>query len=370
MSRRGENIYKRKDGRWEARIIIAGSSPGSKTRKSFYDATYKGAKDKMQRYLVDGGNDKQCLYKAILQKWLNSKKHGIKESTYSKYSYMIDKYISPILGDYDISIISTQILENYVSRLLGDDASDTVGLSGKSVRDILTIIKMSMHYSEYLGYKVICDCSLITVKNNQSSMRVLTVEEQSILTKSLLQETDLCKLGILVSLYTGIRVGELCALRWENIDLKAQRISIVQTMQRISDLDSGVKNKTKIIFSEPKSKCSIREVPIPDFLVSILAPFETEPTAFFLSGTDKHYIEPRTMQYCFGRCISKCNIAPANYHALRHTFATRCIEVGFEIKSLSEILGHASVNITLNRYVHSSFNLKLTNMNKLGMLQT
>ena len=114
-----------------------------------------------------------------------------------------------------------------------------------------------------------------------------------------------------------------------------------------------------------QSQCSIREIPLPLFIVDVAKKFASNPKAYILTGTDQ-YIEPRTMQNRFKSYVKECNVEPANFHVLRHTFATRCVEVGFEVKSLSEVLGHANVNITLNRYVHSSFELKHSNMNKLA----
>ena len=136
-------------------------------------------------------------------------------------------------------------------------------------------------------------------------------------------------------------------------------------MQRIKDSNNNCTKKTKITITEPKSQCSIREIPIPTFLTIIVKKFVDDPNAYLLTGDKIRFVEPRTMQNRFKKYVNESGIAPANYHALRHTFATRCIEVGFELKSLSEILGHANVNITLNRYVHSSFELKKINMDKL-----
>lgn len=159
--------------------------------------------------------------------------------------------------------------------------------------------------------------------------------------------------------------AELCALQWEDFDLAHSKLKIRKTMQRIQDLGNGSVSKTKIVITEPKSQCSIREIPLPLFIVDVAKKFASNPKAYILTGTDR-YIEPRTMQNRFKSYVKECNVEPANFHVLRHTFATRCVEVGFEVKSLSEVLGHANVNITLNRYVHSSFELKHSNMNKLA----
>lgn len=136
-------------------------------------------------------------------------------------------------------------------------------------------------------------------------------------------------------------------------------------MQRIQNLGNGSISKTKVVITEHKSQCSVRDIPLPSFIIDIARPFISNPKAYILTGNDR-YIEPRTMQNRFKSYVKESEIDDANFHALRHTFATRCVEVGFKIKSLSEVLGHANVNITLNRYVHLSFELKHSNMNKLA----
>lgn len=140
-------------------------------------------------------------------------------------------------------------------------------------------------------------------------------------------------------------------------------------MQRIQNHNTKGP-KTRIVITTPKSACSIRVIPIPDVLVEVLTLYQKTTSGYFLSNSDQKYVEPRIMQNHFKKVLKECAVAPANYHALRHTFATRCIELGFDIKSLSEILGHASVNITMNRYVHPSLELKKANMQKLSSLLT
>ena len=225
-----------------------------------------------------------------------------------------------------------------------------------------------MDYASYNGLSVVCNLSRLSVKKVDTEMRVLSIEEQRQLTKVLLDNTDTIKLGVLISLYTGIRIGELCALKWENLNLSSKTLSIRETMQRIQCSEKTETVKTKIIITEPKSRCSIRNIPIPDFLIELIQQFQNTPRSYVLTGDNNRYIEPRTMQNWFKRYVQESGIEKANYHSLRHTFATRCVEVGFDVKTLSEILGHTNVNITLNRYVHSSFELKCDNMNKLSIV--
>ena len=196
----------------------------------------------------------------------------------------------------------------------------------------------------------------------------MTATEQKQLQQYLYNNLSDRNLGILVCLFTGIRIGEICALKWDDISFTEKHIKIQRTMQRIQcDEDE---RKTKIIITTPKSKCSLRTIPLPDIVIERIEKDFQNREGYVLTGQKDIFVEPRTMQNHFKRVLEECKIRNVNYHVLRHTFATRCIELGFDIKSLSEILGHASVNITMNRYVHPSMELKRENMNKLNDLFT
>lgn len=374
MSRKGENIYKRKDGRWEGRYMKGVRDNGKIQYGYVYGRSYSDTKKRLtevQGALAFGINPSTCIttnYSEILLGWLQSSKLRTKESTYSRYYYLVSKYISPKLGQYKVNQLSNAVMEKYIDGLLESGRlNGTGGLSGKSVSDILTIIKSTLLYAKSNGCNIICDFSFLSVKHAEKEIRVLTKEEQKRLSTVLLSHTDNYKLGVLISLYTGMRLGEICALKWKNVNLEARSIKVIETMQRIKNTGLNEKEKTKVIVSEPKSKCSIREIPIPICLLEIIKPFYTAPNDFVLSGSPIQYVEPRKLQYHFQKYVKEGGLENVNYHALRHTFATRCVELGFEIKSLSEILGHANVNITLNRYVHSSFELKMQNMNRLSL---
>lgn len=375
MSKKGENIYKRKDGRWEGRYIKFYDGLGKAKYGYIYGKTYGEAKSKLQEAqakLKDGilpENKRTVLYSEVLVSWLQSVRINVKESTYMRYKQLISKHITAELGKYPINKISSQLVERFVEeKLINGRLDGNGGLSPKTVTDIITIVKSSMDYAAYNGLSVTCNLSKLSVKKKEKEMRVLTIDEQKKLASVLLNEMDLYKLGVFISLYTGIRIGELCALKWENLNIECKTLKIRETMQRIQSSEETETSKTKIVFTEPKSKCSIRDIPLPDFLIDIIKKFQGSPKAYVLTGDKNRYVEPRTMQNRFQKYVQESGIEKANYHSLRHTFATRCVEVGFEVKSLSEILGHANVNITLNRYVHSSFELKSNNMNKLSVV--
>jgi len=375
MPRKGENIYKRKDGRWEGRFIKEYGVNRKALYGYVYGKTYNEVRQKLRKAQVKElspqlpSNQSATTYNDLLKLWLASVRINVKESTYARYYQLVSTHISPTLGKYDIEKIGTPMIEHYIGSLLKNGRLDgTGGLSAKSVSDILTIIKSSFAYAKDNDYAVRCKIEKVSVKKPTPDMRVLSASEQSALKEFLLCDMDLSQFGVLLSLYTGIRIGELCALRWEHLKLDAGILEVRETMQRVKNLSNSEDTKTRIIITEPKSECSVRDIPLPQFIIEIARQFESAPETFVLTGSPNTFIEPRTLQYRFQKYIQACGIKDANYHSMRHTFATRCIEIGFDIKSLSEILGHANVNITLNRYVHSSFELKKQNMLKLDSL--
>lgn len=375
MSKKGENIYKRKDGRWEGRYIRLYDENGKAKYGYVYGKNYSDVKQRLLEKKAYSGSqedmDSKCsaLYSEVLDAWLQSTRINIKESSYARYSHLIDTHIRSQLGKYQISKISTQLIEGFIENLLSCGRVDNNGgLSAKTVTDILTIVKSTIDYARYNNLVVSCNLSKLTIKKKDKEMRVLCQSEQDALIRVLIADMDLYKFGVLLSLYTGIRIGELCALQWEDLSITNSTLKVRKTMQRIQETNIGASSKTKIIITEPKSDCSIRDIPLPSFLVEIARQFRDHPKAYILSGEQGKYIEPRTMQNRFKTYVKESGISDANFHSLRHTFATRCVEVGFELKSLSEVLGHSNVNITLNRYVHSSFELKYSNMNKLAFI--
>ena len=195
---------------------------------------------------------------------------------------------------------------------------------------------------------------------------MLSSRNQEILSSYLCRNLTYRNLGLLICMYTGIRLGEACALTWEDVAIKEGFIYINKTMQRIQKEHDG--KKTMVIVAEPKTESAIRTIPLPGQLLQIIKSSKLPKTGYLLTGSFEKYIEPRNYQYYFQKVLRQCGIPKTNFHTLRHTFATRCVELGFDIKTLSEILGHSSINITLNRYVHPSFDLKKQNMNKINKL--
>jgi integrase len=243
------------------------------------------------------------------------------------------------------------------------------GLAPKTVNSTLSVMKNVFDYIRKEKGLQVPEISDICVKQPQKPMRILSRQEQQRLSRFLCDEPTPCHLGILLCLYTGLRIGEICALTWGDICIAEKYLYVHQTMQRIQ-IPGMTERKTKVVIQPPKSDCSIRKIPIPCEMMQILLPEQKGSNAFLLTGLERIFVEPRSMENQFKAAAKSCEITDVNFHALRHTFATRCVELGFDIKSLSEILGHASVNITLNRYVHPSMELKQKNMDMLSNLLT
>jgi len=294
-------------------------------------------------------------FEVVTEEWLKYKKNTVKKSTYYNYSYSVAKYLYPSFAGKNITKIKNY--NNFIEEL-----SDT--LSPKTVRDIVTKLKEIINFYEEEHNTKINVKKMSLPKINKKEIQILSNKEKQKLEKYCIEQNSLKSLGILICLNTGLRVGEVCALRWENIDFETRRIHVEKTIERIY---SKEENKTIVIIDTPKSITSIRTIPINSKLYNILQQMKRKckKNDFVLTGLSDHYVEPRNYQYNFKEILKKSKIKRYKFHTLRHTFATNCIEAGMDIKSLSEILGHADVSITLNIYVHSSDKTKRKYLEKI-----
>lgn len=376
ISRKGENIYKRKDGRWEGRYL-KGRDPFGKAKYGYvYAKTYREVRSKLRQLqnfrsqmVSPEPSDRHdsAVLSVLAQNWFEAIQPQLKESTCVKYRNILKSYIIPGMGSCMLSDLTNEQIESYCNELLLYGGIRKRGLSSKTVADILAVLRSILRFATRNGEKFPCDAYAVQIKSTSKEMKILSHTEQETLCKYLYAELNTVNAGILLCLFTGLRVGEVCALKWEDISIDDRTIHIHQTMQRIQT-NSLTGPKTKIIITSPKSKCSVRTIPLPEAIMPVILSQPRSASGFFLAGKNDKIIEPRTMQNHFKKILNTCGIDSVNYHALRHTFATRCVELGFDVKSLSEILGHASVNITMNRYVHPSMELKRKNMQKLSSL--
>lgn len=374
MSRKGESIFKRKDGRWEGRYIKDRDQNGRAIYGYVYGRTYGSTREKMHQVMAGIQiSAKPAMepvtavmsFGALSERWLMERHVNVKESTYIKYRNLLNYYIIPQLGRVTAAQISVDTLNTFYAWLLSEGGRNKQGLSAKTVSDVFAVVRSVMRFAKIQEIPMKCTGSEVTVRSSHKELCILSIHEQNTLVEYLIAHPSNRNLGIILCLYTGMRLGELCALRWEDFSVRENTIYIHQTMQRLQ-IEGNPEKKTAIIVTPPKSLSSNRIIPIPPVLQPMLEDFRCEGGYILTDG--ENYVEPRTMENHFKRVLRQAMLPAVNFHCLRHTFATRCVEAGFDIKTLSEILGHSSITITMNRYVHPTMQMKRENMDRLSSL--
>lgn len=361
MARHGENIRKRKDGRWEGRFMIYSKEKKKKIYRSVYAPSYDEVRKKLAVQKNMLSNDVSGVMNSITlcnikfsdmaEEWLEMVKKCRKPSTYNKYSIVYHYHIKHCFKDTSLFDISDAVLSQKIFDHLSESVSNSIYCV---LNQILKFI--SAKYSITLP-----ELKKTAFSIQLKAVKTFTWNEQKRLVTVLYQETDLFKRAVLLCLFTGLRLGELCALKWSDIDCENSTLTVNRTVQRL--YAEGYKTLTVLTESVPKSEYSRREIPLSDVVLEILSKNKNDKEYIF--GEDKP-LEPRTVQYHFKKILKEAGVADKNFHVLRHTFSTNCIERGIDVKSLSEILGHSDVQITLNRYVHPSMDIKRQHMNELS----
>lgn len=352
------NIYKRKDGRYEGRLLRGRRNNGQRRYLYFFGKTKEAVEQKMALVINKKRINDTCTVTVaeVFEEWYQSIHNRIKESTAANYCMKAQKHIIPNFGDMQITELTTSVVNKFIDTKLSE------GLSSRYVADIIILMKSICKYAS-ATYNLVNVMSEVSIPRKKSTEIVLLDScEQVTLQKYISTNQNRTSMGVALSLNMGLRIGELCALQWSDIDLEKRILTVRKTIQRIQC--QGKSKKTKVLVSEPKSESSKRCIPIPEFLFDTLKHFSGNDNEYILSG-NLNAIEPRTMQYRFAKLLKNANLPSIHFHALRHMFASNCIKLGFDVKALSELLGHSSVEITLNRYVHSPFEQKVEYMKRL-----
>ncbi|WP_430603127.1 hypothetical protein IGJ02_000485 [Enterococcus sp. DIV0724b] len=353
MTRKGENIYKRKDGRWEGRYIKGRTQNGKIMYGSIYGRTYTSVKEQLihlkAKHLET--NERFVPYEGTVKEWLVfwltvDVKNRVKPTTYSNYVRLAEKHIFSSIGQSLLTKIKSSDLQNFIYEL------QEKGLSPGSIRNVITLLRKAFCEAHKKGY-VTGDLykTLNLPKLQTTEIAVLTIPQQRKLEKAALQEVG-CS-PIILSLYSGIRIGEISGLKWTDIDFESNVIHIRRTISRITN-ENSIYSKTKLVAGTPKSASSIRKIPLAKNLKSYLLSKKASSTSTYVIGTGE-LTEPRAITYKFKKTIKTAGLPDFKFHVLRHTFATRCIEKGADIASVSKILGHQSIKMTLDTYTGSLF---------------
>lgn len=289
--------------------------------------------------------------------WLEDHRQFIKESTYGNYSAIIHNYIIPLLGKKHLWELDEQCLQEFTLFLLSNGSKrHRGGLSEKTVHDVWNVLKESLRKAhrqkriDSSDFKVSFPSS-----RTKRNVAVLSDHDFDLLSAYLFQHNDSRNLGLLLALYAGMRIGEICALKWENINLEERLIHVQYTLQRIYIKNQNNQGVSYITTTSPKSLASIRSIPLTMDLAEFLCCFYERNRICaddYLLTCSSQYIEPRSYENYYKKILKHVGISAIRFHALRHTFATRLIANGADYKIVSELLGHRSVTTTLHLYVH------------------
>lgn len=384
------SIRKRANGKWEARYSDGRTPDGRQIQRSVYGNTRKEVAEKLHEILYQKQigtyvPPQNILLKDWLIQWMgNYASISVRPSTYISYEGYVHNHIIPVLGAIQLQQITPVLIQNFYNQRYESGRTDGKGgLSAKTIRNLHNMLHQAFEQAKINGMILNNPTdNAVIPKQTKREMRVLSVEEQN----RLLQFIHLHRLGfaILFDLATGLRIGELCALKWSDVNFNKQTIKISRTLQRIKK-SIGEKvsegGNTAILEGNVKTNSGFREIPIPDNVFSMLmqhkAIQEQEKICYAGIYQDNGYIfampmgtcvEPHTMRDALNYLLAAAGIEHANFHALRHTFATRAIENGVNVKTLSDILGHSQVQITMDLYCHTSLDLMRDSMNKLAEL--
>lgn len=366
MARHGENIYKRKDGRYEGRYVIGKTIQG-KTRFGYiYGRQYSEVKSalliKKAEYAQSENAPNGCCNDTVaewISRWMEEEILGsVKASSYQTYMNLLNKHLLPMIGNLKLAAVTPSVVHHFVETL------ETSGLSYSMIRSVYRLLSTSMRCAFEEGLLSKNPCRKIKIQREETAeQRVLTRTEQNLIKQS----AKAVELPVLLSLYTGMRLGEICALKCSDIDCEKKTITVRRTVQRIAKGKVNTGGKTMLMVGTPKSLRSQRVIPVPDFLLSQLQKQMAHTTnSAYLFGTTAKAAEPRTIQRRFKHFAERLGFENVHFHTLRHSFATRLLELGVDVKTVSVLLGHSSARTTLDCYAHSLIDRQRAAMNLLS----
>lgn len=287
----------------------------------------------------------------IIELWKVDKRLYVKKSTYSAYLLLIENHIRPYFSEKE------EITEEDIQKFVLTELKN--GLSQKTIKDIIIVLKMIMKFGvkqKFFVHNEI-DIKFPTI-GEKTDLEVLNKNDHKKIINYLQENFTFKNLGIYICLSTGMRIGEICGLLWSDIDMDSGVIKVRRTVQRIYIIDEG-KRHTEILIDAPKTKNSIRDIPMTTELYKVIKPLKKIVNDnYFVVTNDIKPTEPRTYRNYYTRLIKKLNIPKLKFHGLRHSFATRCIESKCDYKTVSVILGHSNISTTLNLYVHPNIEQK------------
>ena len=354
MCRHGENIYRRKDGRYEGRYVIGKTAQG-KTRFGYvYGYQYMEVRNRLAEHksaLARPLTEPPARCRITLREWMmhwmkNELLGSVKASSYQTYLTQANRHILPMLGGLYLTQLTSALAYEFAENMRG------AGLSASTVKGVFRLLSAALRFALDEGVIRKNPCRKLKIRQEeQREQRVLSRSEQEKVRSVADERGDL---SVLLSLYTGMRLGEVCALKWTDIDWEKKTITVRRTAQRVAQGRNERGHRTLLMLGSPKSRCSHRVLPVSDFLLSKLKDLMAAGTAGeFVFSASAHAAEPRTLQRRFSRLMEAIGLTDVHFHTLRPSFATRLLELGVDIQTVSALLGHSSARTTLDFYGHS-----------------
>lgn len=369
MARRGDNIHKRKDGRWEGRYKNGYKADGTAKYSSVYALTYSDCKMKLIDAQSKKSKDTNSLNNTkdlsdILLAWIYANQVRNKGATKAKYLQIIERHIIPALGGIRINMLNSSTINNFLdSKLKSGGLKNDDALSPSYVRTMAIIIEAAINYAVMEGLRNPLKTPINKPVIPKKDITVLSKPLESTITQKMSADSSHAAIGVLLALQCGLRIGEVCALRWCDIDFETGVIHIRHTISRVPCINN--EQKTMLILDTPKTTSSFRDVPIPSSLKNILLKAYNNRLSEFVVSHDNTFVGTRTFDYQYRKLLKQHNIDVFSFHTLRHTYATRCAESGMDAKTLSRLLGHSSSNISLNVYVHPSMEIAINHIEQI-----
>lgn len=295
-------------------------------------------------------------FESLALEWYETKKKYLKESTSAYYLLELQNYIIPALGNVDIEELTEDVVQEAVYKWQTEGKNDKL-IKKSTITNLVMLIRQIIKYAVKKNFiePMVLEISYIP-ESEKIKNAVFTHEEQNMIIEAVLSDLSFKSFGILLSLNTGMRIGELCALRWNNIDYVQNIVTIQYTLQRVYNKDE--RPTTKIIIGKPKTYKSIRSIPLSKKIQDAIQCLPDIEQDGYILTNDATFMEPRTFRRFYGNFLEKHNIKYLNFHSLRHSFATRLIQNGADYKCVSEILGHTNISTTMNMYVHPDIKQK------------
>ncbi|MCA5013652.1 MULTISPECIES: tyrosine-type recombinase/integrase [unclassified Enterococcus] len=352
MVKKGENIYKRKDGRWEGRYIKERTPQNKIVYGYIYGRQYSEVKEKLTvvkaKYLTTDYTitSYSGTIEQFIGNWMmTTMKYTVKPTTYSNYVRLIKRHILPSIGSIRLQKIKQEEIQSLVYQLAKEQ------FASGTIRNVFNILKNALNVAVKQNYLHENPCkNVILPKTTTKKITALSLSDQRRIELLALKEME-CS-PILLALYSGMRIGEISGLKWEDIDFEKNVIHVRRTITRITNEHTSL-SKTEIVAGTPKSNNSERVIPLAANLSNYLLNKKNETSTAYVISCNGGLAEPRTINYRFKKITNALGLSDIRFHTLRHTFATRCLEQGVDIASLSQILGHHSTKLTLDTYTDS-----------------